>query len=146
VWCVHDYEPRDYTHYPRESRGIATFGEAQGHTFADRLDAVKGQGAPVFLGEFGASRWLRDIDQYYKARISACEQRSVGWAAFRWPTGDAAYEKSDDMFNLAWGPKEDEAGAALPLLRDAWAKNAMRPGNASALRGRSPLRGRNQAN
>ncbi|HEV7691546.1 MAG TPA: cellulase family glycosylhydrolase [Hyphomonadaceae bacterium] len=141
VWCVHDYEPRDYTHSPKESRGIPVFGEGGDNTFARRLDAAKKQGAPVFLGEFGAARWLGDNGKYYRARISACEQRGVAWAAFRWPTGDAAYEASDDMFNLGWGmtPGREE-GAALPVLREAWARNASR--EAVGLRGRAALRGR----
>jgi hypothetical protein len=108
VWCVHDYEPREYTHHPKDAAGISVFSEGGSHTFATRIDAIRQQGAPVFLGEFGASRWLRDIDAYYRVRIDACEARSIGWAAFRWPTGDAAYEKSDDMFNLMWGPKADD--------------------------------------
>ncbi len=136
VWCVHDYEPREYTHHPKDAAGISVFSEGGSHTFATRIDAIRQQGAPVFLGEFGASRWLRDIDAYYRVRIDACEARSIGWAAFRWPTGDAAYEKSDDMFNLMWGPKADASGAAMSGLRPAWAKNRARPGGVG-LRGRN---------
>jgi hypothetical protein len=143
VWCIHDYEPRDYTHNPKVSNGIPVFGEPASASFAKRLEAARRQGAPVFLGEFGASRWLRDIDEYYRARISACEAQGAAWAAFRWPTSDPAYERSDDMFNLAWGPKEENAtGSALPILREAWAKNARR---GEGLRGRSELlRGRSE--
>jgi hypothetical protein len=136
VWCVHDYEPRDYTHSPRDSRGIPVFSEGGEHTFAKRLQAAKTHGAPVFLGEFGAARWAHEIDGYYANRIATCEAQGAGWAAFRWPTGDAAYERSDDTFNVAWGPKDGEAaGAALPALRAAWKKNTSRPG--AGLRGRN---------
>lgn len=141
VWCVHDYEPRAYTHSPKESRGIPAFSEGGKNTFAARLDAARNQSAPVFLGEFGASRWLDDIDDYYRARIAACEQRGVGWAAFRWPTRDTSYEMSDDMFNLGWGRSPgNEDGAAIKVLREAWKKNA--PREAVGLRGRNLLRGR----
>lgn len=136
VWCVHDYEPREYTHYPRDAAGIVVFGERDASSFANRIDAVRQQGVPLFLGEFGALRWLADIDAYYRARIAACEARGIGWAAFRWPTGDAAYEKSDDMFNLLWGPKADASGAAISALRPAWTKNTARPGGIG-LRGRN---------
>lgn len=137
VWCVHDYEPRDYTHHPRNAAGIAVFNEGGGLTFADRLNAVRQQGVPIFLGEFGASRWLRDVGAYYGARIAVCEARGIGWAAFRWPTSDSAYEKSDDMFNLLWGPKEEAgAGAAIEILKAAWVKNTVRPGSVG-LRGRN---------
>ncbi|MDP3494168.1 MAG: cellulase family glycosylhydrolase [Hyphomonadaceae bacterium] len=137
VWCVHDYEPRDYTHHPRNAAGISVFSEGGTHTFASRVDAVRQQGVPLFLGEFGASRWLGDIDTYYRARIAACEARSMSWAAFRWPTGDGTYEKSDDMFNVLWGPNEGvAAGAATAVLQPAWAKNTVRPGSVG-LRGRS---------
>ena len=137
VWCVHDYEPREYTHYSREAAGIVVLGQRDVSIFASRIDAVRQQGVPLFLGEFGASRWLRDIDAYYRARIDVCEARGIGWAAFRWPTGDAAYEASDDMFNVLWGPNEGaSAGAASAVLRPAWARNTVRPGGIG-LRGRN---------
>ena len=137
VWCVHDYEPRNYTHHPKGAAGIAAFSEGGGLTFANRINAVRQQGVPIFLGEFGASRWLRDIDAYYRARIAACEARGIGWAAFRWPTSDSAYEKSDDMFNLLWGPKEGAgAGAVIEILKTAWMKNTVRQGGIG-LRGRN---------
>ncbi len=71
------------------------------------------------------------------ARIAACEARGIGWAAFRWPTQDAAYEKSDDMFNVLAGDRRND-DPAINALRPAWAKNTMRPGSVG-------LRGRNQA-
>jgi len=127
VWCVHDYEPRDYTHQSRNSRGIAIFSEGGADTFANRIDAAKRQGAPVFLGEFGAARWGHELDTYYSSRIAACEARGVGWAAFRWPTSDAAYEQQDDTFNLTWGGAAgDITGSPMPTLRGAWAKNSAR--------------------
>jgi hypothetical protein len=136
VWCVHDYEPREYTHSTRESRGIPVFSEGGEQTFAKRIDEARTHGAPVFLGEFGAARWARDIGDYYQARIAACEARGVGWAAFRWPTNDHGYEESDDSFNLLWGGQAgDASGAAIPSLRAAWALNRARPG--AGLRGRN---------
>ncbi len=137
VWCVHDYEPREYTHHPKDAAGISVFGEAGANAFAARIDAARQQGVPLFLGEFGASRWLSDIDAYYRARVAACEARGIGWAAFRWPTSNSSYEKSDDMFNLLWGPKEgDASGAAVSSLHSAWARNTVRAGGAR-LRGRT---------
>lgn len=135
VWCVHDYEPREFTHHPETSAGIIVFGEPDGQTFADRLDSVMAGDAPVFLGEFGASRWAQGVGEYYAARIAACEARGVGWAAFRWPTRDAAYEKSDGMFNLMLGGRGNE-DPAIDTLRPAWTKNVRRPAGAR-LRGRS---------
>jgi hypothetical protein len=128
VWCVHDYEPRDYTHQPRNSRGIAMFSEGGADTFANRLSVAKRQGAPVFLGEFGAARWVHETDRYYRIRIAECERQGVSWAAFRWPTNDAAYEAQDDMFNVRWGGAAgDTAGGVLPTLQEAWRKNTIRP-------------------
>jgi hypothetical protein len=128
VWCVHDYEPRAYTHQPRNSRGIAVFSEGGADTFANRLRAAKRQGAPVLLGEFGAARWVDETDRYYRTRIAECEKQGVSWAAFRWPTNDAAYEAQDDTFNVRWGGAAgDAAGAVLPTLQEAWRRNAKRP-------------------
>jgi hypothetical protein len=134
VWCVHDYEPREFTHHPEVAAGHAVFSEGGDHTFETRIDRVRTGEVPVFLGEFGASRWAGGVDEYYETRIAACEARGIGWAAFRWPTQDAAYEQSDDMFNVMMAGRDDRS--ALETLRPAWAKNAQRPGG-MRLRGRS---------
>lgn len=136
VWCVHDYEPRAFTHHPEVSAGIAVFSEGGDYTFAKRIDAVRANaGAPIFLGEFGASRWALGVDEYHAARIAACEARGINWAAFRWPTLDTSYEQSDSMFSLL---KRDagDAEPAIATLRPAWSRNTLRPG-AVRLRGRN---------
>lgn len=134
VWCVHDYEPRAFTHHPEVSAGLIPYGEGGTNTFEHRIDAVRRDDAPIFLGEFGASRWASDIDAYYAARIATCEARGIGWAAFRWPTQDRAYEVADSMFNVMLAGRDD--APAIETLRRAWARNAQRPGKAR-LRGRS---------
>ncbi len=134
VWCVHDYEPRDFTHYPEQSADIAVFSEGGAQTFAHRIDSVQAD-APIFLGEFGASRWASGGDDYYSTRIAACETRGMAWAAFRWPTRDVAYEKADSMFNVSLGGRATEP-AAIDVLRPAWRQNRRRPAGAK-LRGRS---------
>lgn len=134
VWCVHDYEPREFTHHPENSAGLTFFSEGGAETFERRIDSVKRSDGPVFLGEFGASRWASRIDAYYAARIAACEARGMGWAAFRWPTQDKAYEAADSMFDLTQAGRNE--AAALGRLQQAWALNARRPGGAR-LRGRS---------
>ncbi|MEQ1783150.1 MAG: cellulase family glycosylhydrolase, partial [Hyphomonadaceae bacterium] len=134
VWCVHDYEPREFTHAPQASAGIAAFSDSGEYTFAKRIDSLQAD-APVFLGEFGASRWARGVDDYYSARIAACEARSMAWAAFRWPTQDKDYEAADDMFNVLLGGRATEP-AAIDVLRSAWKQNRRRPSGAK-LRGRS---------
>jgi len=134
VWCVHDYEPRAFTHHPEAAAGHTVFSEGGEQAFAARVDRVQAGDVPVFLGEFGASRWAKGVDDYYAARIAACEARGIGWAAFRWPTQDAAYEQLDDMFNVAIAGRDDRP--ALDTLRPAWARNAQRPGG-MRLRGRS---------
>jgi len=134
VWCVHDYEPRAFTHHPEGAANMIAFSEGGDDTFEHRIDSVARVAEPVFLGEFGASRWAMDVDRYYTARIAACEARTMNWAAFRWPTQDKTYEAADSMFNVAQGAR---GGApALGALKPAWARNTRRPGRAR-LRGRS---------
>ena len=134
VWCVHDYEPRAFTHHPEGSAGLMAFSEGGDSTFERRIDSVMSGDAPVFLGEFGASRWAMDVDAYYAARIATCEARGIGWAAFRWPTQDKGYEAADSMFNVLLGAHGDPP--AIDTLKAGWARNARRPGKAR-LRGRS---------
>jgi hypothetical protein len=134
VWCVHDYEPRDYTHHPEGSAGLIAFSEGGDHAFGQRVDSVATGEAPIFLGEFGASRWAMDVDAYYAARIAACEARGMGWAAFRWPTQDKGYEAADSVFNVLQGARGDPP--AVDALKVGWAKNSRRPEKVR-LRGRS---------
>jgi hypothetical protein len=126
VWCVHDYEPRGFTHAPRGRP--ARLREPTG-AFAQRMRAAQNHGgAPVFLGEFGAARWTADAPAYHAARAAACERLGINWAAFRWPTFDAAYEANDDTFSLRAPTGEAGGGAAsAERLREAWARNALRP-------------------
>lgn len=129
VWCVHDYDPRDFTHAPR-ARDVRLRERAG--AFAGRMQAAQrqggGLGAPVFLGEFGAARWNGDAPAYHRARAAACEALGINWAAFRWPTFDAGYEANDDTFNLTLATGAGGAGAAsVEALREAWARNTMRP-------------------
>lgn len=133
VWCVHDYEPREFTHHPETAAGLSVFADAYATRFTERLDAALGMGAPVFLGEFGVSRWAEDVPDYYRAYTAVCETRGVNWAAFRWPTQDVAYEESDAMFNVLLGGRRGD-DAAITTLREAWLRNALRP---TRLRGRS---------
>lgn len=133
VWCVHDYEPREFTHHPENAAGLIAFGE-RGDTFEDRIARVSAGDAPVFLGEFGVSRWAMDVDDYYAARIATCEARGLNWAAFRWPTRDKTYEDADSMFNVLLGGRAEPA--AIDTLQIGWAKNTHRPGK-TRLRGRS---------
>ena len=128
VWCVHDYEPRDFTHHPRDSAGLIPFQERPG-AFEARMKAAQAQGAPVFLGEFGAARWNRDAPRYHAARAAACETLGINWAAFRWPTSDAGYEAADDTFNFTLPTDTRVDGpASLTALSRAWQANAARPG------------------
>ena len=126
VWCVHDYEPRNVTHLPQNKVGSASFSAVDGEAFTQRIDRVVRGDAPIFLGEFGASRWAGNVDAYYTERIAACETRGMSWAAFRWPTLDEAYERSDAMFNVRLG---DGRGGrpALDALRQGWARNSRQP-------------------
>lgn len=126
VWCVHDYEPRAFTHRPRESAAIIPFQERAGE-FEARMQAAQGQGAPVFLGEFGAARWNDDAPAYHAARAAACERIGVNWAVFRWPTSDAGYEAADDMFNFTLPTGVRDGAASLTELSRAWAANTRRP-------------------
>ena len=134
VWCVHDYEPREYHASSGKFGGAGALWRVwRGHV-RESHSAVSAGDAPIFLGEFGASRWAMDVDDYYAARIATCEARGMGWAAFRWPTRDKAYEAADNMFNVLQGGRGE--APAIDTLRAGWAKNTRRPGKAR-LRGRS---------
>jgi hypothetical protein len=139
VWCVHDYEPRTYTHTPAVQNGLHPYS-GDDSTFGRRLDAVLKQDAPVFLGEFGATRYALGRAAFHRDRIAICEARGLAWSVFRWPTFDAAYETGDPAFDVTakdrrwYGDRSDSADETLEALRSGWIRNTVRP---SALRPRS---------
>ncbi len=139
VWCVHDYEPRDYTHTSGGERGLLPY-PGNDATFAKRLDAATKQGAPVFLGEFGATRHALGRAAFHRDRIAICEARGAAWSIFRWPTFDTAYEAADPAFDVTvkdrrwYGDDGDDSDETLDVLRASWMRNTTRP---SLLRRRS---------
>ncbi len=131
VWCVHDWEPRDYTHTSGEEAGLL-FPDDKDREFATRIAAAKSVagGAPIFLGEFGASRQAVQRGSFHAARIARCEETNIAWSAFRWPTSDAAYERGDPAFDLTAPTIKtfDRTDiATLDALKAGWKKNTKRP-------------------
>jgi hypothetical protein len=61
---------------PEAAAGHTVFSEGGANTFDARIDQVKTGDAPIFLGEFGASRSAAGANDYYAARISACEREA----------------------------------------------------------------------
>ena len=64
---------------------------------------------------------------------SVADAATLLWAIAGPDPRDAAYEQSDDMFNVQMGGQGDDP-SALATLRAGWAKNA---GGSARLRGRS---------
>ena len=109
---------------PRASPSSA---KAESTRSQQRIDRVRTGDAPVFLGEFGASRWARGVDDYYAARIAACEARGIGWAAFPLADAGCGLRTVGRHVQRGDGRGRDDR-PALDTLRPAWARNALRPG------------------
>ena len=99
-----------------------------------RGSTARAQGAPVFLGEFGASRWAVDVrDAYYRARSAACEALGVNWAAVPLADVRCGLRGSDDMYMFQRAVRGADADARstiedLPRLDEehgaAWARTS----------------------
>lgn len=131
VWCVHDWEPRRYTHTSGREAGLS-FPDEDDADFTRRVAAAKAVagGAPIFLGEFGASVHAIRRGVFHAARIARCEEAGLAWSAFRWPTFDDAYERGDPVFNLTAPPSgtfRAEGPTTLDALKAGWGKNTNRP-------------------
>jgi hypothetical protein len=116
VLVTHDYSPWRYTHaeegaqvrYDRRSAGAVP---------------PRGLGQAGVL-EFGAPADLPDLTAYLTDRIAAYEAAGLNWAAFRWTSGWAPYEREQGRRALSENP------AALGVLQAAFAANRVRPSRA----------------
>ncbi len=131
VWCVHDWEPRRYTHTSGREAGLM-FPDDDDADFARRIATAQATagGAPIFLGEFGATRQAIQRGEFHAARIARCEELGLAWSAFRWPTFDIAYERGDPAFDVtapSAGTFRAESVSTLDALKAGWTRNNKRP-------------------
>ena len=88
---------------------------------------------PIYVGEFGALRWIPDATAFLSDQMDLFEQYGWNYAVYVW-RGD---EPDFDGFNLEYGPDPANHVPILdnPLLtifRDRWAANVDLPGTAVA--------------
>lgn len=86
---------------------------------------------PIYVGEFGALRWVPDVTTFLSDQMELFEQYGWNYAVYVW-RGD---EPDFDGFNLEYGPDPTNHASVLdnPLLRifrDHWALNVDFPGTA----------------
>ena len=84
---------------------------------------------PIYVGEFGAVRWVPDAEAFLRDQTELYEQFGWNYAVYVW-RGDEPYF---DGFNLEFGPDPENHAVILvnPLLgmfRDRWAQNVHVPG------------------
>lgn len=91
-------------------------------------------GVPIYVGEFGAVRWVPGVVEYLRDLTNIFEQAGWNYAVYVW-RGD---EPDFDGFNLELGldPSDhtpDTDNPLLGLFRERWAQNVERPGAATAV-------------
>ncbi len=86
---------------------------------------------PIYVGEFGALRWVPDVTTFLYDQMDLFEQYGWNYAVYVW-RGDEPYF---DGFNLEYGPDPANHTAIpdnplLRIFRDRWTLNVDFPGTA----------------
>jgi hypothetical protein len=94
------------------------------HEFAQQHDV------PIYVGEFGAVRWVPDAAAFLHDQTDLFEQYGWNYAVYVW-RGD---EPDFDGFNLEYGPDPENHAPSpdnplLGVFFDRWAQNVDFPGN-----------------
>jgi hypothetical protein len=116
VYSFHAYEPGEYTHqeadkieysYPDVIRDSGESFEFNRETFEEYLSPVIDFAAkhdvPIYVGEFGAMRWVPNAEIFLRDEIEIFEQHGWNYAYYVW-RGD---EPDFDGFNLEYGADPD---------------------------------------
>jgi len=141
VYSFHAYEPTEYTHqeedaiqynYPDE---ISNFWESIQFDrdwleayFQPVVEFSTTYDVPIYVGEFGAMRWVPNADAFLRDEVGIFEERGWNYAYYVW-RGDEEYF---DGFNLEYGPDPeihtiDLDNPVMIVFLDRWAQNALFP-------------------
>ncbi len=142
VYAVHNYEPTNYSHQIARS-GVTYPGnfspDGDSPTTVDKKWLAKklsvisqfqgARRAPVAVNEFGAMRWARGADQYFRDSTDLFETMGVNHAVWLWET---SLKISWDEFNFKYGPSakshaDVNNSALLQAIRTNWSRNHLRP-------------------
>ena len=142
VYSLHAYDPDVYITQGEDETDISYPDIVEGYgeqiTF-DRtwledhyrpvLEFAKAHGAPIYVGEFGAMRWVSGGEAFLRDQTGLFEQYGWNYAVYVW-RGD---EPDFDGFNLEYGINPDDHAPVpdnplLALFRERWAANADFPG------------------
>jgi uncharacterized protein (TIGR01370 family) len=91
---------------------------------------VQQHDVPIYVGEFGAVRWVPGATEFLYDQTDLFEQYGWNYAIYVW-RGDEPYF---DGFNLEYGPDPENHAPILDnpllsILRDRWTKNIDFPGS-----------------
>jgi hypothetical protein len=141
IYSVHNYAPDAYTNQePGEiSISYPSVVEHEGETIRfDRTwqeehlrpvaDFARRHGVPIYVGEFGAFRWVPGAEQFVRDQTELFERHGWSYCVYVW-RGD---ETHFDGFNLEYGTKPTDHDPVpdnplLRLFRERWSKNGIFP-------------------
>ncbi len=144
VYAVHNYEPYNYTHqtargkksYPgRFSPDGAGTTNVNKDWLTQKLSVIgefqRDRGAPVAVNEFGATRWVKGAELYFRDSSDIFEGHGVNHALWLWET---SLKISWNEFNFRYGPKAKgtsnvPTSTLLEAIKTNWKRNRVRPSN-----------------
>ncbi len=144
VYGVHNYEPYNYTH--QAMKGTKTYPgkfspDGERSTIIDKNwlarkfstigDFQRERRAPVVVNEFGAMRWVKGAELFFRDSADLMEGYGVNHALWLWET---SLKISWNEFNLRYGPNgknktEVSTSALMETIRANWRRNRARPSN-----------------
>jgi cysteinyl-tRNA synthetase len=141
VYSLHTYDPDAYTTQEEGDDSITypMVVEDAGETIefnrewlesnlAPALEFSETHQIPIYVGEFGAMRWVPNAAQFVADQISLFEEYGWNYAYYVW-RGDDAYF---DGFNMEYGPDpsshaEVPGSEVLQVHLDRWSENTFFP-------------------
>jgi hypothetical protein len=148
VYEVHQYAPVAYTHQESESSEYTYPGSFD--TNWDGIDNSFNRGwleellssvsefkqtekVPVFIGEFGVTRWAGGADDFLDDQIELFETDGLNYSIWMWHSSFHKENRlSDNEFNFLFGTdaentKEDTSSELLKVIKKYWESNEVRP-------------------
>jgi cysteinyl-tRNA synthetase len=143
IYSFHAYEPGEYTHqeadeirysYPdviRDSGDTFEFNlQALEEHMSVVVDFATRHNVPIYVGEFGAMRWVPNGGIFLRDEIEIFEKNGWNYAYYVW-RGD---EPDFDGFNLEYGSDPDQHTAVIDnplisLITSRWRENIDFPSN-----------------
>ena len=83
------------------------------------------------MNEFGAERWVANVEDYIRDEINLFEQHGWNYAAWQWQPAWEPLTWGDMSLNFRFGPDPENVAEVendlITTYHEAWSRNLVRP-------------------